>query len=190
MRSLLRHFAQGILYVTPLAVTVYLLQWMFTFLDSIVGDLIQLLFGRYIPGLGLLIIVVFLLLVGYLGGTIIAKPLKAAFDRLIGRIPILNTVYSAFNDLVGAVVGQDRKFKHPVRVKIYPDSDVEKLGFLTQDDLSPMNAPDLVAVYFPHSYNFSGELFLVPRERVRPVHLAPADVMKFVVSGGVSELDP
>ena len=75
-------------------------------------------------------------------------------------------------------------------VRLHPEnSTLEKLGFLTEDDLSLLGEKDKVAVYFPHSYNFSGELLIVPREFVTPVNLNPSDVMKFIVSAGITDLD-
>ena len=65
-------------------------------------------------------------------------------------------------------------------------SNLEKLGFLTEEDLSNLNEKDKVAVYFPHSYNFSGELFIVPRKHIKPLDINPAEAMKFIVSGGVA----
>jgi len=58
---------------------------------------------------------------------------------------------------------------------------------MTQEDLSDLDIKEKVAVYFPHSYNFSGELFIVPRELVRPVDIPSAEAMKFIVSGGVAK---
>ena len=72
---------------------------------------------------------------------------------------------------------------------INPDAKLEKLGFLTEHDLSILGEQDKVAVYSPHSYNFSGELFIVPSDQVRPIDISPTDVMKFIVSGGVSQLE-
>ena len=72
---------------------------------------------------------------------------------------------------------------------INPEAKLEKLGFLTEHDLAILGEEDKVAVYFPHSYNFSGELFIVPSNQVRELDISPTDVMKFIVSGGVSQLD-
>ncbi len=99
---------------------------------------------------------------------------------------MLRVVYSAFNDLFSAFVGKEKKFNKPVLVLVNPISNLEKLGFLTEDDLSKLDETEKVAVYFPHSYNFSGELFIVPRSQVRLININPAEVMKFIVSAGVS----
>jgi uncharacterized membrane protein len=71
---------------------------------------------------------------------------------------------------------------------VNPISNLEKLGFLTEEDLSKLDEKEKVAVYFPHSYNFSGELFIVPKNQVRSIAINPAVVMKFIVSGGVSDI--
>lgn len=89
---------------------------------------------------------------------------------------------------MSAFVGDKKKFSSPVIVQI--SETVSRLGFLTQEDLNIIGKPDLVAVYFPHSYNVSGNVFLVKRELVTALTgVKSSDVMKFMVSGGVSPLE-
>jgi len=83
-------------------------------------------------------------------------------------------------------VGKGKKFKKPVLVLVNPVSNLEKLGFVTEEDLISLHEVDKVAVYFPHSYNFSGEMFIVPKAQVKSIEINPAEVMKFIVSAGVS----
>ncbi len=186
MKKLFNYFIQGLIYIAPLAITGYIIYMIFSFVDGLLQQMLEELFGFKFPGLGLLILVFLLMLVGYLGQTIIARPLKALFERILQKVPVLNMIYSAFSDLFSAVVGKKKKFSNPVLVLVNPISNLEKLGFLTEEDLELLDEREKVAVYFPHSYNFSGELFIVPRENVRPVHINPGDVMKFIVSGGVA----
>jgi uncharacterized membrane protein len=98
-------------------------------------------------------------------------------------------VYTAFNDLFKAFVGKEKKFSQPVLVKVNLHSDLEKLGFITEDNLEMLGESSKVAVYFPHSYNFSGELFIVPKENIKPINLNSSEVMKFVVSAGLTGWD-
>ena len=128
-------------------------------------------------------------MIGIIGNTIIARPIKALINRIINKIPILKVFYSALNDLFSAFVGKERKFNRPVLVLVNPISNLEKLGFMTEDDLSKLDESEKLAVYFPHSYNFSGELFIVPKNLVKPIDINPAEVMKFIVSAGVSGWD-
>jgi len=189
MKKLISLFLQGILYIAPIGVTAYILYLVFSFVDSLLKEYLKDLLGIYIPGLGLVVVIVLLILIGLAGQTIIARPFKLLFRRVMGRIPLLKVIFSAFNDLFSAFVGKERKFNKPVLVLVNPISNLEKLGFLTEMDLSLIDEKEKVAVYFPHSYNFSGELFIVPREQVRPVNLNPAEVMKFIVSAGVAGWD-
>jgi len=188
MKKLVYYFLQGILYIAPIGVTAYVIYLLFSFVDNLLKDILEELLGIYVPGLGLVAVILLLILVGLIGQTILARPFKILFKRVVGRIPILKVVFSAFNDLFSAFVGKERKFNQPVLVLVNPISNLEKLGFLTEEDLSMIGEKEKVAVYFPHSYNFSGELFIVPKERVRRVDLNPAEVMKFIVSAGVAGL--
>jgi uncharacterized membrane protein len=180
---------QGLLFIAPLAITIYIVYQLFTFIDGILKELLIKWFDIYIPGLGILIIILLLMLIGFMGKTILGRPLKAAFDKLQKRVPLLKLIYSAFNDLFSAFVGKEKKFNRPVLVLVNHISNLEKLGFLTEEDLTRLGEKDKVAVYFPHSYNFSGELFIVPRENVRPIDISPSDVMKFIVTAGVAGWD-
>jgi len=189
MKKLINYFLQGILYIAPIGITVYIIYIIFNFVDNLLKDTLEELLGLYIPGLGLVVIVFLLVLIGLIGQTIIARPFKRFFRRLLERIPLLKVIFSAFNDLFSAFVGKERKFNRPVLVLVNPVTNLEKMGFLTEDDLSLIGQKGKVAVYFPHSYNFSGELFIVPVNQVTPLDLNPAEVMKFIVSAGVAGLD-
>lgn len=188
MQKLIKYFLQGVLLIAPLAITAYILFLIFNVLDGLLKESLGKVIGIEIPGLGILIIILVLISVGYLGQTFIATPLKKLVTAFIKSIPLLDDIYSSIRDLFSAFVGEQKKFGRPVLVVINPDARIEKLGFLTEDDLRSLGEPGKVAVYFPHSYNFSGELFIVPRDQVRALDAEPTDVMKFIVSGGVSGL--
>lgn len=182
----MNYLLQGLLFIAPLGITGYIVYLLFNFIDGLLNDTLEQWLGIAIPGLGIVIIVAFLVLIGFLGQTFLARPFKILFARLMKRIPLLKVIYSAFNDLFSAFVGKEKKFSQPVIVTINEASQIEKLGFLTETDLEELGVKDKVAVYFPHSYNFSGELFIVPSSNVRTVDVNPADMMKFIVSAGVA----
>jgi uncharacterized membrane protein len=186
MKKIISYFMQGLLYIAPLGITAYIIWVIFSFTDSLLDNILENTLGIDIPGLGLVVIFFFLVLVGIIGRSILAQPVKILFKRVIEKVPFLKFIYSAFNDLFSAFVGKESKFKKPVIVVVNPVTNLEKLGFMTEEDLSILDEKEKVAVYFPHSYNFSGELFIVPRNQVRSIDINPAMVMKFIVSGGVS----
>ena len=115
------------------------------------------------------------------------------FDLFLGiiihTIPLLELIYSAIKDFFSAFVGKDKKFNKPVRFKINPNDQVYRIGFITNQNLQAMNATDLVAVYVPFSYTFTGETYLVAREALVPINIPASEVMKFLVAGGVAEIN-
>ena len=87
-------------------------------------------------------------------------------------------------------IGNKRGFKHAVFVKIFDNSSIERIGFITNDDLASLNINnDRVLVYMPHSYNFSGNLFVVNRKNITPIDAPSSEIMKLIVSGGVAEIE-
>ena len=186
MKRIANYLLEGLLYIAPLSITAYIIYAVFMFMDNLSQDLIFELFAIKIPGLGVLTLLLFLIFVGFIGRTFIAQPLKQVFQNVIGRIPLVKFVYSAFNDLFSAFVGKEKKFNQPVLVKVNLISDLEKIGFITEENLAILGEMDKVAVYFPHSYNFSGELFIVPKANIKPLNISSSDVMKFVISAGLT----
>jgi uncharacterized membrane protein len=176
------YLLQGVLLAVPVAATVYVVYKLFAAIDSIIPF--------DIPGLGLLVLIAILTLLGFLGTTIIADPVMAYFKRLLDKAPLLKSIYSAVKDLTTAFVGKKKSFTEPVLVKMMIDSDVQKFGFITNKDLSELGiGEDKVAVYLPHSYAFSGNLYIVPKRNVTSIDAKSADIMKFIVSGGVTSVD-
>jgi len=187
MKKIVRYFIQGLIYIAPLGVTAYIVYLIFTFIDRLLDKYIDPILPVNIPGINLLVVILLIILVGIIGQTIIARPVKLLASELLEKVPLINWIYVAIRDLLSAFVGKGKKFSNPVMVKVNHLSNLEKLGFLTQEDLSSLGVKDKkVAVYFPHSYNFSGELFIVPIEHVRSIDASSGDIMKFIVSGGAS----
>lgn len=186
MKKSISFFLQGLLFIGPIAVSVYVIYKVFDLVDGLLRDLLP----WEIPGLGLVIILVLITMLGWLGSTIIAKPMFSYFEKLIEKAPLIKIIYSAVKDLLSAFVGSKKSFNQPVLVKLEKDSDVQKLGFITQTDLTELGiGKDKVAVYLPHSYAWSGNQYIVPKENVEALDVSAAMVMKFIVSGGVTSLE-
>ena len=188
MKTFARYFLQGLLFIAPSAITVYIVYLVFTVVDNFIQSFVVDYLPFKIPGLGILAVLVIITLLGFLGQSIIFRPFTIIFDRVFQHAPLVKVLYSAIRDLLSAFVGQERKFNKPVLVKVNTISELEKIGFITTEDLSDLGITDKVAVYFPHSYNFSGELFIVPKENIKPLDIPAAEAMKFIVSGGVTKV--
>lgn len=190
MKKLLTYLLQGLLYTVPAGLTILILYKIFILIDSLLGTYLNKIFQYKIPGLGVLIIIVFLIAAGFIGKRIITQPLISFFGRMLDRAPLIKVIYTSLKDLLSAFVGKERKFNQPVLVRINKESQLEKIGFVTQNDVTSLGIADKkVVVYFPHSYAFSGEHYIVPTENVTRLDLPPADVMKFIVSGGVTNIN-
>lgn len=189
MKRLTGYFLQGLLYIAPITLTIYIIYWIFIFTDNLLQVLFEKFLHVHIPGLGVLIIIIGLTLLGYIGQTIIARPVKYILTRFVLRIPVLNLIYSSFKDFFSALVGKEKKFNKPVKVRINSKDGIFRLGFITNESLEALGVTDLVAVYFPFSYTFTGETFLVSREHIEPVDLPATEVIKFLMAGGVADID-
>jgi len=188
-KKIFQYFLQGVLLVAPVVVVGYILYSLFISADGWLNSKLSPLIGFNVPGLGILVLFVSLTMLGYLGQTALIKPLKKFTAGIIKKIPLLNLLYSSINDLFSAFVGKEKKFNVPVKVLFNAENNLWKLGFVTKETMDVTGNTELAAVYFPHSYNFSGELYLVPRERVHFITLSPAETMKFIVSGGVTRFE-
>jgi len=189
-KKILSWFLQGLLFTAPLALTVYILFISFNVVDGILTPIIVSVLGFKIPGLGIVVIFIAIALIGFLGSSIVFRPLMLYLDKMISQAPLVKIIYTSIKDFMAAFVGKERRFTEPVLVKVSREANLEKLGFITQKDLRNIGISDgKVAVYLPHSYNFSGNLFIVPKENITPIEAPPAEVMKFIVSAGVTSID-
>ena len=179
MKRLLGYFLRGLVLLAPLAVTLYVCVLVFTTIDGWLG--------LGVPGAGFAATVALVTLVGFLASTLFTRGLAAGLDlveRAVTRLPFVRLLYTSTKDLLNAFVGERRRFDRPVVVTLA--GEVRTIGFVTRDDLSHLGLAGQVAVYLPQSYNFAGNLLVVPAAAVAPLPADSADVMAFVVSGGVS----
>jgi len=192
-RALLNYFVKGLLIVVPLGAAFFLIFWIVKSLDSALnlsGFILTTKSGKplYIPGMGILNVVVVILIAGILVTNVITDPIKRWFHRWINRLPLFKFLYSSIKDLTEAFVGEEKKFNEAVIVEVN-EFGLKKIGFIVQKDLSSLNLPGEVAVYFPFSYSFAGQVVIIATDKVKPIDKSAADMMKFVISGGVSGLD-
>ncbi len=179
MKTLLGYFWRGCLVLLPLAGTLYIAYLVISTVDRWIPV--------GIPGLGFVLTLLLVTLVGALTSNVIGNAIVELAEKWFTRLPLVRLVYSSIHDLIDAFVGDKKRFNRPVAVSL-PGTGCKALGFITRDSLEALAMPDRVAVYFPQSYNFAGNLLLVPREQLEPLQVSSTDLMTFVVSGGVSGL--
>ena len=178
MKRLSQYFLRGLLFLVPLVVTLYVIYWVFIRIDGVLN--------LPVPGLGFIVTIVFITLVGFGASNFLTRNLVQLVDRIFARLPLVKMIYTAIKDLVNAFVGDKKSFNRPVQVVIDRESNLRVIGFATRESLDSIGIKDSMAVYLPQSYNFAGNLIIVEREQVIPMSADPGEVMKLIVSGGVS----
>ncbi len=190
MNKILRYFLQGLIITVPVAITAFVVYKLVDLMGSffsIFGIIVSPVIDPFIV-LGSAIALIFLM--GLLGSSIILRPLFIMFDNAMEHTPLIKTVYSSMKDLLSAFVGNKKRFNKPVLVTINKENNIQQLGFVTQEDLSELKIKTgTVAVYVPISYSFSGNLLIVPVDHITFIDASSSEVMKFIVSGGVTDID-
>lgn len=182
MSRLAGYFLRGLVVAAPLAITLYVCWLIFSTVDHWLG--------LPIPGAGFVVTILLVTLLGFLASTVLTRGLVGLIDRLLVRLPFVRLLYTSTKDLLNAFVGEQRRFDKPVLVALSEDGAIRAFGFVTRESLEALGSTDDVAVYFPQSYNFAGNVLVVPSARVSRVTAESSDVMTFVVSGGVTGLAP
>jgi uncharacterized membrane protein len=173
---LISYFVKGLILVLPIAICI----WLFTNLINWVDDLINVGF----PGSGLIIVLLGITTLGVLLSGLLGSIVFSLMDEVLSRVPFIKIIYTSVKDLIEAFVGEKKKFSEPVLVQI--SEYTQSIGFVTRHELDFLELPGKTAVYFPYSYTLTGRVLLVDKANVKPVHANAAEVMKFVVSGGVT----
>jgi uncharacterized membrane protein len=185
MKKLTGYFFSGLLVVVPVAVTVYAVYLGIINIDKLLRVPIP---GtrNFFPGTGLIVVILFIILVGFLASSILARTLLNLVDRIFTRLPLVKLIYNSTKDLIGAFTGNQKVFDRPVLVTLSKDPEVRSVGFATTEDMAFWNMPDHVTVYLPQAYNIAGNIVVVPRSQVTPIGRDSSEVMAFILSAGIS----
>lgn len=183
-KMLIRYFVQGILILAPICITIYILYWLFDLIDGFLRPFV------YIPGLGFLTIIAFIVFVGWISSYFIMESVINFFDHWLERTPGIKIIYKSIKDFFQAFAGDKKKFTKAVLANVF-NNDVWIVGFLTDDEMEKFNmGADMVGVYVPQAYNFAGQLYILPKDRVKSIEgITAGDAMKYTVTGGVVETE-
>jgi len=178
MKRVAKYFFEGLMIMVPIVASVYIVYILFTRIDGILKI--------PIPGVGFLVTVAVITLIGFLASNLVTRKIFELVEKVFTKLPLVKLLYSSVKDLIGAFVGDKKSFDKPVLVTLIPGSGTRALGFITRDSLEFLGLSGHVAVYFPQSYNFAGNLLIFPSGQVEPLPIDSSDAMAFLVSGGVS----
>jgi len=183
LKRIAGYFLQGFVILAPIAITAYALYWLFERVDSILRPYVN------VPGLGFLLIIASVVVVGWISSNFLMGGLLNLFDQWMERTPGIKLIYTSTRDFFEAFAGNKRKFNKAVLANVL-GPDVWVIGFVTDEELAKFElGADKVSVYVPQGYNFAGQLYILPREKVKKIDkVSSGDAMKYAVTGGV--VDP
>lgn len=198
-RRLLAIFLQGILILAPITITIWAITAAFNFIDGILPNFVHGIFPtlmedktgniRRIPGVGFILVILFVLFIGYISSSFVFSRLVVAFDKLLEKTPGIKFIYSTLKDFFEAFAGEKKKFTNNVLANV-DDNDVWRVGFVTQEDMEEFGLKEYVAVYIPMAYSVAGNVYVIPKNRIRPItNISATQTMKFAVSGGVTQME-
>ncbi len=192
-KKVFQYFLQGLLVLAPVAITAYAIFWTVTTIDSLI-PIFTYTDSRGIVrvqnyGIGILLIIVILIIIGYFSSFFITARIINFFDKLLERTPGIKHIYSITRDFFEAFAGDNKKFTKHVLANV-DDNDVWRFGFVTREEMEDFGLNEYVTVYIPMAYSVAGNVYVIPRNRVKPIeHITAAQTMKFAVSGGVTDID-
>jgi uncharacterized membrane protein len=201
VKKVLRFFMQGLLIIAPIAITVWAIVAAFNFVDDLLPNLLNNIFPSWIkedekgnvkkiPGLGFVVVIAFVIFVGWISSYFLMGSFINFFDQWMARTPVIKFLYTSTKDFFEAFAGDKRKFNKAVLANVFSE-DVWIIGFLTDEEMGKFEmGAEHVAVYVPQAYNFAGQLYVLPKDKVRKIDkITSGEAMKYAVTGGVVDLD-
>jgi uncharacterized membrane protein len=197
-KKVVQYFLQGLLIIAPIAITGYAIFWVITTVDGwipIFREPIKDSDGRTIGhevknyGLGFVLILGAVIIIGYLSSFFIQSRLFNLFDYWLEKTPGVKFIYTSTRDFFEAFAGDKKRFNKAVLANVFSE-EVWIIGFLTDEEMQKFEmGADKVAVYVPQAYNFAGQLYILPKEKVKKINsITSGEAMKYAVTGGVVDL--
>lgn len=184
--KIVKWFLNGLLVILPIGVTIYLLTYLFTFIDNLGKKIISLFTAHPINsmGIGVVLTLALITLVGFISQLWLSKKIIYYTEKLIDRFPGLKTIYNMTKETIQSLIGEKKAFSQAVLIT--EEDGAKRVGFLTSENVTSFGLDEsYIAVYIPHGLQVSGELKLYPREKVEPLNVTVEEAMRFCLTAGV-----
>jgi uncharacterized membrane protein len=180
MKVLLKYFLNGVLFLTPVMLTIVIVSKILSVWDKTAGEI----FPVEIPGMALVISIVVIIVTGYVASWWLSAKLMGYIDKIFTRVPVVHFIYGIIKDTLTNLLGEKKAFGKVAVIRI-PNTNMKMLGFITSNDLAYIGFRDHIAVYVMQSMQWAGVTLLVPKEDIEILEgVKMEDVMKFIVSAG------
>lgn len=185
-----RYLLTGLIVAAPVGVTIFLLAWAFRELDAILGQYLPPLLGVAVPGLGLLVLLIALLLIGWISHRALGRRVLYGWNDLLSRVPVVRKVYGTASQVVQSVLDRDEKLFQACAMMEYPSAGSYALVFITARAPREMEGPvgtEMVTVFLPTFPNpTTGYLMQVPTDGLTPLSMSVEDGFQLVISAGAA----
>jgi uncharacterized membrane protein len=180
MKTLFKYFLRGVLFLTPIMLTILIVSKILSAWDKTAGKF----FPVHFPGLALLISIIVIIVIGYVASWWISAKLLNYIERIFRKVPGVYFIYGIIKDTLANLLGEKKSFGKVAVVRV-PGTNMKMLGFITSDDLGYIGFKDHMAIYVMQSMQWAGVTLLVPKEDVEILEgVKMEEAMKFVVSAG------
>jgi uncharacterized membrane protein len=187
-RRFRRYFASGLVVLAPMALTAFALVWVFNLLDSILGKPLRLAIGMDIPGLGFILLLLFILGVGWMVHQAAGRQLLSWWNGALARFPLTGRIYNTVSQIIQSVFGGKQKMFHRAVLIPYPTDDTWAVAFVTNEEpfvISETVGETCLNVFVPTTPNPTSGFFLaVPVGKTRDLNMTVEDATKLVISAG------
>lgn len=193
MKRLKQFFLSGFIVVVPVVLTIYVFIIGLRFIDGILGGFLNVylkkVLGFYVPGIGLVIFILVILLVGFFTTMFFGKKLFSLIERWFAGLPLIKNIYPAFKQIVLFISAQkELGFKKTVLVE-YPCKDIWSIGFLTNEGYSEISkacGKEMVSVFIPSSPGpLTGFAIFVPKDSLKFPDISIREALNIIISGGI-----
>jgi uncharacterized membrane protein len=198
-KKIIQYLLQGLIIIAPVAVTIYSIYWIVSTVDNWLpifrepvkdsaGNILHYKVKNY--GAGFAIIFLSIIIIGYLSSVFIRSRVFNLFDSWLEKTPGVKYIYSSVRDFFGAFAGDKKKFNTAILANTFAE-DVWVMGFLTDEELEKFDmGAEMVSIYIPQAYHWAGQLYVLPRNRIRKIDkISSGDAMKYAVTGGVVDAE-
>jgi len=192
-KKLLQYLLQGLIVLGPVTITAYFFYWAVSSIDNLIPvfsytDAQGVVHVRNY-GIGFIIILGILVVTGYISSFFITSRFVSFIDKLLEKTPGIKHIYATTRDFFEAFAGENKKFTKHVLANI-DDNDVWRFGFITRENMKDFGLDEYVTVYVPMAYSIAGNVYVIPKNRVKLIeNISASQSMKFAVSGGVTDID-
>lgn len=188
MDSFGKIFIRGLITLLPIAVTIYVLYSAIIILENLLGGILRQILPSYVPGLGLIVILILIFIFGLLLNNYIASRFWVAIEQRITQVPFIKAIYSPLRDLMNMFSNKSHKSLQQVVLVKIGTTGATALGLVTREQFTDLKIPsttDKVAVLFPFSYALGGVTLLIPRDLITPVDMPIEKAMSLAITGWV-----